>query len=68
VLAADPPRKIRSLLVEVEDARLASLGWELREATRKAAWQFRPEEKGTEQTAWRRALLRFSGSLREHAA
>lgn len=68
VLAADPPREIRALLVEVEDARLASLGWELREATRKAAWQFRPEEKGAEQTAWRRALLRFSGSLREHAA
>ncbi len=63
-LAWDPKPETRRLLVEVEDARLASLEWELAEAMRKTAWQFRPEAKGAEQTAWRRALLRFSGSLR----
>lgn len=64
-LAADPPPATRALLVEVESARLAVLGWELEEARRKSAWQFRPEQRGAEQTAWRRALLRCAGSLRD---
>jgi hypothetical protein len=64
-LAADPPSATRALLTQAADARLATLEWELGETMRKNAWQFRPEQHGAEQTAWRRALLRFAGSLRE---
>jgi hypothetical protein len=63
MLAQAPASEARTVLVDVECARLATLYWELVEAGRKAAWQFRPEAKGTEETAWERALLRFSGSL-----
>jgi hypothetical protein len=62
-LALGPAPDIVADLVAVEMARLACLQWELEEALRKSAWQFRPEARGAESTAWRRALLRFSGSL-----
>lgn len=62
-LALDPAPAARAVLVEVAAARLARLQWELEEATRKIAWTVRAETAGTEQTAWRRAVLRFSGSL-----
>lgn len=48
----------------MERGKLAVLHWELEEAGRKAAWDARPEAKGREGTAWRRAVLRFSGTLR----
>lgn len=66
-LAFHPAPAIRSALVEVEAAKLARLHWELEESLRKVAWNVRPEPKGTEQTAWRRAVLRFSGSLKQRA-
>jgi len=62
-LALNPNPEVRAILVAVENAKLARLQWELEESLRKAAWNYRPEAKGTEQTAWRRAVLRFSGSL-----
>lgn len=64
-LALVPPPAVRTVLVEVEAAKLACLQWELEELLRKVAWHVRPEAKGTEQMAWRRAVLRFSGSLTE---
>jgi hypothetical protein len=62
-LALDPSPPIQAILTEVEAARLARLCWELDESLRKLAWNWRPEAKGGEQTAWSRAVLRFSGSL-----
>lgn len=66
-LGLRPVPAIRAIFVEVEAAKLARLQWELEEYVRKVAWNVRPEPKGTEQTAWRRALLRFSGSLEGRA-
>lgn len=62
-LAAGSPGNAMVQLARMERARLALLNWELEEALRKVAWEFRPEPPGEEQTAWKRALLRFSGSL-----
>jgi hypothetical protein len=62
-LEMQPPTEKAAVLVAVQSARLASLHWELEEAGRKSAWHFRPEGQGSEHTAWRRAMLRFSGSL-----
>ncbi len=59
-----PSEEARDVLIRVEEARLALLQWELEESGRKLAWQYRPETKGREDTAWLRALVRFSGSLR----
>lgn len=61
-LVLEPSTAIRESLAEVEAARLAQLEWELKECLRKGAWDYRPEAKGTVQTAWRRALARLSGS------
>lgn len=58
-----PAPAVRRALVEIEIARLARLEWELEEAARKVGWESRPEAPGTETTAWRRALAKFSGSL-----
>lgn len=66
-LALEPAPEIRAAVIEVEKAKLATLHWELEESLRKAAWNVRPEPKGAEQTAWRRAVLRFSGSLEQRA-
>jgi len=53
---------LRTLLLRMQSAKLACLAWEVEEARRKAAWFGRPETRGAECTAWRRALYRFSGS------
>lgn len=64
-LALNPAPKARAALIEVEAAKLARLHWELEESLRKVAWHYRPEARGREQTAWQRAVVRFSGSLTE---
>lgn len=60
-LALAPGNRVRSVLIAVQSARLALLQWELDETLRKTAWADRPEKRGIEQTAWRRALQRFAG-------
>jgi hypothetical protein len=60
-LAMQPPDEIGRFLIRVESAKLALLEWELEETMRKTAWTARPEIKGSEQSAWHRALARFSG-------
>jgi hypothetical protein len=60
-LDMQPSDEISRFLIQVESAKLALLEWELEEAMRKTAWTARPEIKGSEQSAWRRALARFSG-------
>ncbi len=62
-LTLDPAPEVRAVVMEVEKAKLARLLWELEESLRKVAWSFRPEAKGAEEEAWRRATLRFSGSF-----
>lgn len=64
-LALKPSRIVRAILTEVLAARLALLQWEMEESMRKDAWIFRPEAAGTERTAWKRAVRRFSGSFPE---
>jgi len=64
-LTLDPPPEVRAIIIEIENAKLAPLQWELEESLRKVAWNFRPEAKGAEAEAWRRATPRFSGSFRE---
>lgn len=59
--------RVHGRLVELEAAKLACLEWELEEALRKSGWEYRPEAPGAEATAWRRALLKFSGSLPDGA-
>jgi hypothetical protein len=66
-LALHPPEHTRGILREVESAQLARLQWELEEFVRKEAWSNRPEAAGTECTAWRRAVERFSGRVTEGA-
>jgi len=56
-----PSHDMRTFLARVESAKLARLQWELDETMRKMAWDTRPEQKGSEQTAWHRAIARFSG-------
>ncbi len=60
-LDMQPPNEIAGFLIRVESAKLALLEWELEETMRKTAWTARPEIKGSEQSAWHRALARFSG-------
>ncbi len=54
--------EILEAVVDVQIARLATLEWELEEYFRKASWDVRYEPKGPEQTAWARAIERFSGT------
>lgn len=54
--------RITDLLVAIEHAKLSLLAWEIEEYQRKVAWQCRPEARGGENTVWRRALLKVSGS------
>jgi len=61
-LARVPNQALRTLLLRTQSAKLACLAWEVEEAHRKAAWFGRLETRGTEGTAWWRALYRFSGS------
>jgi hypothetical protein len=60
-LDMQPPNETAGFLIRVESAKLALLEWELEETMRKTAWTARPEIKGSEQSAWHRALARFSG-------
>jgi hypothetical protein len=60
-LDMQPSNEIAGFLLRVESAKLALLEWELEETMRKTAWTARPEAKGSEQSAWHRALARFSG-------
>jgi len=62
-LALTPSPMVRAILTEIEFAKLSVLHWELEESLRKDAWSYRPEAAGTEHVAWRRAVLRFSGSF-----
>ena len=62
-LALAPGPRARVRLIELECAKLSLLVWELQEAMRKDAWQYRPEAKASETTAWKRAVWRYSGSL-----
>jgi len=64
-LSLKPSERVRTILMEVEAAKLSLLQWELEESMRKDAWMFRPEEAGAERTAWIRAVRRFSGSFPE---
>lgn len=64
-IALECPEAVRRTLIEIEAARLARLEWELEEALRKVAWECRPETVGAEGSAWRRAVVKFSGSLTE---
>jgi hypothetical protein len=64
-MALLPPPAVGMIFAEVEAARLSCLQWELEESLRKDAWSNRPEAPGAEHTAWKRAVLRFSGSFGE---
>lgn len=55
--------EVRSVLLRAGAATVAGLLWELEESGRKRAWTTRAEAHGTEQNAWQRALLRFSGAF-----
>ena len=59
-LAMEP--EVLETLLDVQIARLVTLDWELQEYYRKASWEIRFEPKGPEQTAWGRAIERFSGT------
>jgi hypothetical protein len=45
-----------------EQTKLSLLAWEIDERQRKSAYQWRPEALGQEETAWRRAMEKVSGS------
>jgi hypothetical protein len=55
----------RPLIDEVLSARLAVLGWELGEASRKRSWSLRHEPSGAETTAWLRAPALLDGRVFE---
>lgn len=61
-LAGTSAVRPRQFLLEVERAKLSLLQWELDEVLRKTPWSARPQAKGTESGAWRRAVYRFAGS------
>jgi len=52
----------KKYLLRVESARLSCLLWELEEGWRKRSWNYRAETQGGERRAWRRSLLRISGT------
>lgn len=51
-----------SVLADLHRRRLAALDRELQDYIRKCDWSHRHEPKGEEQTAWIRAIARFSGN------
>ena len=53
--------RICECVIPVERAKLSLLAWEIEESQHKSAWHWRPEAAGDEHTAWRCALLKFSG-------
>jgi hypothetical protein len=61
-LELSPPDHVRMHLIATARANMMLLGWEIDECQRKVAWQWRPEARGNERTASRRAMLRFSGT------
>ena len=52
----------KKYLLRIESAKLSCLLWELEEGWRKRSWSYRAETQGEEQRAWRRSLLRISGT------
>jgi hypothetical protein len=55
-------RPVTSIVASTLHARLALLRWEVEEQLRRGAWQARPEQRGTESSAWLRAPSRFAGT------
>ena len=53
------------VIAQTISARLGVLRWELEEQVRRGSWGTRPEDHGAEGGAWRRATLRFSGTVCE---
>lgn len=56
------PERILYQLLRDQCDRLRILLWELREFMRKYDWNYRYVPKGSEQTAWRRAVEQLAGS------
>ena len=54
---------VRRVLLHSQRVRLEVLAWELAEFDRKMNWSVRYENKGWEQTAWKRAVAQYSGTL-----
>jgi hypothetical protein len=57
-----PAEPALDAIIAVECAKLPRLAWDLEEYLRKTSWSQRPEAKGDELTASRKALERFSGT------
>ena len=56
-------RVASQIIAQTIRARLGVLRWELEEQLRRCSWGARPEGHGAEAGAWRRATLRFSGTV-----
>jgi hypothetical protein len=54
---------VRRVLFHSQRVRLEVLAWELSESSRKVNWSIRYENKGSEQSAWERAVAQYSGTL-----
>jgi hypothetical protein len=54
---------VRRVLFHSQRVRLEVLAWELAEFSRKVNWSVRYEDKGSEQSAWKRAVAQYSGTL-----
>jgi len=54
---------VRRVLFDSQRVRLEVLAWELSESSRKVNWSVRYENKGSEQSAWKRAVAQYSGIL-----
>jgi len=54
---------VRRMLLHSQRIRLEVLAWELAEFDRKVNWSVRYENKGWEQTAWKRAVAQYSGTF-----
>jgi hypothetical protein len=62
-LAFTASADVRRVLLHSQRVSLEILAWELAESSRKVNWSVRYEDKGCEQTAWRRAVAQYSGTL-----
>jgi hypothetical protein len=54
---------VRQVLLHSQRVRLEVLSWELTEFSRKDNWSVRYENKGWEQSAWKRAVAQYSGTM-----
>jgi hypothetical protein len=54
---------VRGVLLHSQRVRLEVLAWELSEFSRKVNWSVRYENKGSEQSSWKRAVAQYSGTL-----